>query len=394
MKDNKKSVLVIASEFPYNSPKALRVRAFVRMFREIGYSVNVLCYYYTGESIRTDTYGANKIYPIKPPPRGLKKYFLPVVFSSLLKKILREEPPSFVFTCSFAEIISIIIKECKKRKIPIVLESCEWYDPSTFKYGKIDKYYLTHQIAWKYFYPRVDGVVAISKLLERHYLQYTDNVIRIPSITETDRTHYNLKKNNDSTIKLLFAGSFGRTKDRIREFIEALDLIEDWKKLLFIIVGVGESEVKDHIGMELYDKYKTQIQVLGRVPQRKINELYMESSFGIFFRPKQRSSDAGFSTKIAEGMAAGTPFIINNTGDIPMYITTEENGFIANSIEEIASVYSRIINMPIEQQIVLRENARKTAEQKFNCLSYCSNMKNYLMRIHAIETSYEKSSLN
>lgn len=384
-KDNnnktKKKALIIAPDFPYNTPKALRMRAFTRLLYEIGYESVVICYHYR-PSVEYDKelLGVKKIIPIKPTPEGRNKYLLPIVINKILRETIVEEKPSFILSCALPEIMQAILKEAKDHRLPVILECCEWYDKSTFKHGRWDIHYLSHCIAWDHFYTKVDGVIAISKMIEERYLRLGIPTIRIPSIVEPDTTRYRLSDSDyeKKGVKLLFAGSLARTKDSIRQFVEALELCDRSCKIDFEIAGVEEAEVRDHIGNRLFDKYKCQIHVLGRIHQSLINEKYMECDYGIFFRPHKRSSEAGFSTKIAEGMAAGTPFIINDTGDIPLYIKSNDNGFIVDNVKEIAETYNTICQMDSNKSKSMRKKARLTAETVFNYKSYKLEFNHFL----------------
>ena len=64
-------------------------------------------------------------------------------------------------------------------------------------------------------------------------------------------------------------------------------------------------------------------------------------------------------------MSTGTPFIVNDTSDISLYIHNGENGFIVNDVKEIATVLDEILIMNTAQREAIRENARMTAMTSF-----------------------------
>ena len=368
----KRRVIIVAPDFPYNTPKALRIRAFAKLFNEIGFESVVICYFYrpSDNNELNQLPGVKRIIPIIPTPQGKDKLLLSFAYRKLLLQTVRDFKPDLIFTCALPETINTSIRIAKSCDIPIILECCEWYDETTFKHGRFDTHYLSHCYSWNHYYPKVDGVIAISRMIEKRYRELNIPVLRIPSITETDNLEYRITCASKQNYSFLFAGAIARTKDSIRPYFEALEKCDNKRSLTFDIVGVNEAEVIDHLGQELYQKFKSNIHIHGFVQQTLINQLYRNSDFGIFFRPHKRTSEAGFSTKLAEGMAAGTPFIINDTGDISLYIKHGQNGFIVNSVKDIVDIFNYIAEIDNAQLTCLRSNARKTAEEFFDYHAY------------------------
>lgn len=375
-----KKVLVITSGgYPFGSPAALRLRAFVRLFQECGWNVVVYSDQITSDGAMQNVseYRGAKIYGINTNLNKGKKIVLPLIFRKRLKKIIQEEKPDLVFSNCLYDRFSVIQSETKN-KIPLIIQSYEWYDPSTFKFGYLSHHYVLHSICWKYRYPKANGVVAISRLLEKYYSNKIKNVIRIPTIIDEFDENYRLNCDSNN-IRLLFAGSLARTKDSIIPFFEALKHIgSDAKRIQFNICGISHDELRNHLGIELYSQYHNQINEYGKIPQSEINRMYILSDYGIFFRPNQRSSHAGFSTKLGEGMTAGTPFIVNDTSDISLYIKNGENGFIVNNEKDIAQVYLKILTMTNHEKEEMRSMARKTAITDFSYLTYVTQFENFI----------------
>jgi len=120
-----------------------------------------------------------------------------------------------------------------------------------------------------------------------------------------------------------------------------------------------------------------QVKIMGTIPQAEVNKAYQQADFSIFMRDRKCSTSAGFPTKLAESMAAGTPVIANDTGDIGLYLKDGYNGFLINdnSIEEIESTLRKVISLSSKQKKNMRENARKTAEASFDYRSYIDIVK-------------------
>lgn len=340
----------MSGNFPFGSPYALRINSLISALKELTTEVIVLCDHISSECNINESYGFylyndEKIYCLNQNYSGVEKITkLPKAYAEKLNLVIEIENPDIIISSSMYDRFSYIVKIADMRSIPIILESCEWYNPSTFKYGKLSHHYIMFSYCWKYKFPKVDGVITISRLLENHYKKYVNNVIRIPTILDVKLIDPKLDSSLNGKIRLLFAGTCARTKDSIKPYFEAFDLLgEKIEKLEVCICGVELPLLKDHLGFELYNRYKDNIICKGRVSQTTIAEEYKNSQFGIFMRPLQRSSNAGFSTKLGEGMSLGTPFIVNDTSDINLYIRNGENGFIVDSDpHKIAVVFNQI----------------------------------------------------
>lgn len=382
----KEKVLIIAAgSYPFGSPMALRLRAFTKLFRKINFEVIVLCDKVSNEVSLDENksqFDNIKIYSLdgKKNKLNIKKKF-----KIQLDNVIKEEKPDVIFSNCINARYSIIKKLAEIYRIPIIINSVEWYDPSTFKFGRFSNHYISFMYCWNFLYPKANGCVAISKTIENHYKKYMDNVIRIPTIVDDKNIEYRttIEKSCD-TIKLLFAGSLARTKDSIKEFFFALDFLDENQKnkIQFEICGLSVDELKKHIGNDIYNKYKKQINIYGKIPQSKIADMYLNSDYGIFLRPHQRSSDAGFSTKLGEGMILGTPFIINNTSDIQLYIKDKKNGFIIEKdISKIADLFKYILNLNNEERVEIRKNARETAEKYFYYGEYIDEFQKFINNV-------------
>lgn len=367
-----KKILVLTSQYPHGTPMSFRINAFIATFKSLGHKVVVLCEQMTDpECLINGHYEKDDIdvYTYSKNISNRNRIYIPAIFPKDLSEIIRIERPNYIFSISDYSKFFFTDLICKKNNIPLILESCEDYDPSTFKYGRFDLNYILHRLNWRFFYKRANGVVAISRLLESHYLKFTNNVIRIPTIADVCTTPCNLEP-NENKIVLFFAGNFARGKDTIAPFVKALDGIKEYEKFEFKVCGVTATDVEAHVGEEYYQKYKGQFNIMGKIPQYQVTSEYQTADFGIFFRPLRRSSFAGFSTKLGEGMATGTPFIVNDTGDISLYIKNGENGYLANDIDEITTVYDDIIRSTCERRRAMRTAARLTAEKSFDYRNY------------------------
>ena len=78
-------------------------------------------------------------------------------------------------------------------------------------------------------------------------------------------------------------------------------------------------------------------------------------------------------------MAAGTPVIANNTGDIGLYLQDGINGFLLKdgTQQSVKEVLDRIVEHR-EEFSAMRQNARQTVQKHFNYTEYKGILDSFL----------------
>jgi glycosyltransferase involved in cell wall biosynthesis len=255
------------------------------------------------------------------------------------------------------------------------MEQCEWYDDSTFKGGKFNPYYREHIRLIEKKNKRVDGIIAISSLFQKHYNLQHVPTLRMPTILNVSEIKYRTAVDSKNFIRIVFAGSLGKGKEKFSDIIKALKIINaENVKIKLDIYGATRKQLLENLENESNILTDTEdfINIFGRIPQEQVEDKLRNADFSIFSRPIRRSSNAGFPTKLAESMSVGTPVITNNTGDISLYLHNGNNGFIANenSIEALLDIFNRIVNMNSDDLTKMRKQARHTAENSFSYEKY------------------------
>lgn len=368
----KKVLIVTDLPFPKGSAMASRIVSFCHMLNDLNYKVHVI----TGktendEHIIDDSYSysfvkSNRSY-------GLQSYLGNENLAKAVDAYLNENEVEFVFTTSlnmnFKKIFDVIKKHNKK----LILEQCEWYDPSSFRFGKLDIRYINFLINIKHRYLKVDGVISISRLLDKYYKENGINSIRIPSILDVKNTQYSIRK-IDNTIKLIYTGNASNSKELLEPILIALNDRKYRKLFTFDIYGLNKEQLLKNIknNKELIGE---NINVHGFVKQELIENKIKEADYQMFIRPYRKSSNAGFPTKLCESMSVGTPVICNDTGDIGLYLKDGVNGFVIkgkNSFD-IKETFDKILALKDYSQI--RREARITAEKSFDYRIYMNDVK-------------------
>ena len=382
-----KILYIAACAYPGDSAYATRIEGLCDVLNKAGHETFILVDY-SKDSVGRRRYreslvisSAKHIYA----ERSLSDKVL--AYSRMiynLKKIVKENHFDCVIISSIYMRANAILNILRKKRIPVILESCEWFDTYNWKKGEKSYEYKKFLKAWNDIFPHVDGVVAISRMLEQHYLESVQHVLRIPTVMEVKQHPYRTEV-SDNAVKLIFTGSIAWGKDRLLELIKAINTIND-SRLQLDVYGPSKDEVVSQLGEDKYllEKLTDTVRIHGRIDHELVEKKCMESDFGVIIRPERRQSDAGFPTKLAEYMTVGTPVIANDTGDIGLYVKNGYNGFcLPRSIKDsdVVDVLKYILTLSIDERMMLRKNARSMAEKSFDCACYVDELNKMVYKV-------------
>ncbi|MHA8051673.1 glycosyltransferase [Aquirufa sp. ROCK-SH2] len=309
--------------------------------------------------------------------RGTNAFKL--IFSSSIKPdIIITYNPSFYFSLR-------ILKFCRKRKIQLISDLTEWYDPNEFLGGKYGLPYLLYGINMKIIQKLVRNKIVISSFLDSYY-RNSNNIILPPLLDPADEK-WSIKEQVLPTfdgVRIIYAGTPTK-KDLLETIIDAVILcLEKGLKLQFVIVGVSLSETSKYVNYNKIQLYPNHICFCGRVPQKLVPAYYNASNFSIFLRIPNRKNTAGFPTKLVESMMAGCPVILNYTSDIGEYVIDEYNGFVVSdfSTDSLFLVLEKICNISVREMDILKSNSLKCANENFSFKQHISRMDSFIQNIY------------
>lgn len=266
----------------------------------------------------------------------------------------------------------------KKRNLKLIIENCEWYDPSSFKLGRLDPRYWMNEKMIRSGFKKADGFISISELLDEHNRGLGKVSVRIPTILDVQGVAWK-ERNDHDKLELVYAGSLGKSKELLGPIIRVLAGNEELRnRIVLHVYGPSAATVEKNTHEPgLLQQAGDSVIIHGRVPQTQVPEIMSNADFVFFMRPYRRSSHAGFPTKLGESMSVGTPVITNNTGDINTYIQSGENGYIISSLseEDVYHVLEECCSKTAEDMELMRRNARRTAEKSFDYRNYVGEIK-------------------
>lgn len=375
----KKLLMVTDLSFP-GSAMASRLLAFVKLFYCLGYDIHLIA----GKSDELKSgkiyQGEDFTYEIVSSKRSdrMMSYLGNENLIKAVERYVSENEVDYIFSTSLNALYRKLLKLCKKRNIKLILEQCEWYDPSSFGMGEKDIRYLRFNKNIKKYYKEADYIISISRLLDNYYKGLGVKSIRIPSITDVISKPKNYDIDNEK-IKLVFTGNTSNSKELIVPVLEALSEYND--RIELHIYGSSMNGLRKHVNNDvLIDSLNGSLFVHGVIKQEEVEKVLLNSNYQIFIRPKRRSSDAGFPTKLCESMSVGTPCITNDTGDISLVLRDGKNGFLVdgNDTEALKRVFERIVNFDSDSYRQMRMMARMDAQSFFEYRNYIRDVEGFL----------------
>lgn len=380
-------ILYIAtSSYPGDNAYSTRINGLCLALQSAGFQTDVLTDYsnnnigsfiYQGSNI---TVGSKHLYARR---TLIDKLLAPQRMIYNLKKMLTEIEYDCVIMSSIYMRAEKILQIVRSHDLPVILESCEWFEAYNWKKKERSYEYKRFIIAWNKVFTRVDGVIAISRMLEQHYKEYVAHVIRIPTIMSIPESYSNIATNDK--IKLIFTGSIAWGKDRLIEVIRAIDEVsEDNLPIELHIYGPTKESVLSQLQDEEILNRNSNIYIHGRIPHEEVSLRCSEADFGIILRPDRKQSNAGFPTKLAEYMAVGASVIANDTGDISLYLVNGINGYVLPTeftTEDLKQLFYRISAEKHNIVDSMKHNAFMTAKRSFDYNVYSDKLRKFIYEV-------------
>lgn len=313
-----------------------------------------------------------------------------------LKKWAEEGEISAVLFCGTkcAFFADQLVKVCKKMGIPTVADSMDWLEIHTgnILFDLIKQADITYELC--YVNKKVDGVLAISRYLSDYYSKGGMTTVTIPPVSPYERANINTKVNEKIT--LVYAGIPCRLGKPLKNRSYAKDRLDIAIELvygaflagcsfLFRIYGLTEEQYcvvfpeQQEIIADLIDAGV--VKFMGYAKENIVREAVRGADFTVLLREKNRTSEAGFPTKISESITLGTPVITTETSDLAIYLKEGSDGFFL----DIADLYVaknkfiQILQLEAEKRINMKRNVINNKSFEFS--TYVEKLKTFLSLI-------------
>lgn len=243
-----------------------------------------------------------------------------------------------------------IIRACKARDVPAVLDCTEWYG---WEGSKIARNIL--RMGWTEFRLRVLTRLAGNVICASRWFARTvsgQNHVLLPFVVDATDPKWMPETptlaHPGGARRFVYSGSpgLGMSKDRLPVAMAGFASLHTMGvPFEFVIAGMTRDQYLEnqpaHAGL-LADMGDA-VQFLGRIPHAESLALLRSADYSLFFRRPDRVSQTGFATKYVEAASLGIPVISNATSDIGHYLHDGENGYMAPdlSVTGIAATLGR-----------------------------------------------------
>ncbi|MBA7575345.1 glycosyltransferase family 1 protein [Candidatus Atribacteria bacterium 1244-E10-H5-B2] len=193
-----------------------------------------------------------------------------------------------------------------------------------------------------------DGMICISTRMEKLYKKLNKNIIRIPILTDTDKTDtIFVQKSNKDCFKIAYTGTISEKRDGVFSFLKSIHSLGNKKPGIIVnLYGPVTNSGKLYLNA-IINKYQLLeiVKYHGNLPADEIPEILRAHDLLVLPRPLNLQTNYGFSTKLAEYLNSGVPVLSTKISDSELYLTNEKNIYFTDSLKpkDIASKLNKII---------------------------------------------------
>ena len=270
-----------------------------------------------------------------------------------------------------------------RHRIRLVVDLTEWPTGRNLPGGLLGARNLDSEFRLRYLYRQSDNVIGVSSFLAEYYRRASCRTVRIPPLVDLDDPKWNAPSGeNAASLQLIYAGTPGN-KDLLGNILRGLLFPEGRAvKAELHLVGVTQEQAARLCGGSLQQSGDGNARVIcyDRISQNEVPRRLAAADFSVLLRPDEKYAHAGFPTKLAESLSAGTPAIVNATSDIAEYVRDGREGFIVpgHSPEAFAATLRKIAAIPRERIRDMKHLAKQRACEVFDYRSYRSVLQEFL----------------
>lgn len=302
---------------------------------------------------------------------------------SLLKEKSDNKTDAIIFYSPSTSRAILLLLITRIKKILFLKEESEFPTSHIKKMNFIQKFFFLKLHPFLF-----DGSLIMTNRLIEYYVnerKRTTPYLHVPMTVDFER-FANIKRNISESAYIAYCGVLNNEKDGVNLLIDAFALIaKEFPSLLLYLIGDAPNELQKKQYINQVKDYNLFDRVIftGRIGKDEIPDLMVNAKILVLPRPNSLQSEGGFPTKLGEYLATGNPVIVTSVGEIPNYLTNQENVFMAEpgNVDSLVSEFKNVLhNYPKALQI--GENGKKVVKEYFN---YKIQTKNIIQFIKSLK---------
>ena len=314
---------------PDKNAAAQRVVANAKILRELGYEVSLVGMTRDKEGLDTFEYEGFECKNL-PYPETMMAWLKTIGSINQYLSFFKQDT-SIVIAYNYPAVaLKKLLKHNKKHGIRTLADCTEWYEQTNGrKLFRIIKGWDVNQRMYK-VHCQLDGVITISRFLYDFYKERNVHTLLLPPLVDKSDAKWHQPLNgNDHIIRLLYAGSSGKEKDRLDIIISALETIVPKYNIScqFDVIGFSEKQyITKYLNNGVWIK-PSYVHFHGRLPHKQVIAMLLSADFQICIREDRLLTRAGFPTKFVETISAGAIALTNASSNLKDYMVEGVNSF-------------------------------------------------------------------
>lgn len=338
---------------PDKNAAAQRVVSNAKIFSSIGYQV---VFVDIDNSLHSKKYDAVKQKPVF----GFDRWSVPesttswesfirlFAYKQIIDVIKQYKDVKAIIAYNYpAYALNGLLKYCRQNKILCLADVTEWYGTKGHSLiYKITKGLDTH-FRMVSVHKKLDGVIVISRTLEKYYESST-KVLLLPPLTDASDLKWKKDaKKDQGVIRLVYSGCPSSEKENMLVVINAVSELKKKNNIFLDVVGISAERMsKIYNGLTLN---KNAMKFHGKLSHEESLEYVKRADYSLIIRDKNRVTMCGFPTKFSESITCGTPVIATDSSDLFDYIIDGVNGYIV-SIDSFKDDIGKIVEKSVPNQ--------------------------------------------
>ncbi len=231
-----------------------------------------------------------------------------------------------------------------------------------------------------------DCIFCISDYLLEFYKKRgasENRLFKVPSTVDPDRFSGAFQRQLAQKY-ICYSGSLTLLKDGVDILIRSFSrIVPDFPDIQLVLVGKTDTAQDEIYLRQLISDLKVESKVLltGKVQRDIVPSYICNAEVLVLARPQSIVADAGFPSKVSEYLSTGIPVVVTKVGEIPQYLTDNENAFLAepDSVEIFANKLTEVLcNYSHAKEVGAK--GRLIALNEFNYLYQAKRILQFLER--------------